>query len=170
MLGVAFEAGCFAMNMVAGAILLLAAMQGQPQPITVVSVSEEQLPSFDPIGNCEGHGRSVDMRRVMFLENRSVDVDGPGGPFRLSIQGEELVAEGVHPGPERPHFYEDVDSRIDMNSDLDIELKFAYFEGKLTLFWKETFNNRIYRQGLFDIVGHSLTPLCEGRGGSHVER
>jgi hypothetical protein len=33
------------------------------------------------------------------------------------------------------------------------------------LYWRETFQHRIYGQGLFRVVGQSLEPFCEGRAG-----
>ena len=149
-------------------ILMLAALlsvsEGSAQTRSV-PLTEEQIRSLDPIGSCEGGGRAIDLRKVLFLENRSVDTDWPEGTLRLSLSGDYFYAdEVINRQVSRQHYQLVLDS-IQDGSDLDIELKFAYFEGELLLYWKETFQNRLYRQGLFKISGPNLTFLCEGRGG-----
>jgi hypothetical protein len=60
-----------------------------------VELTEEQAQSFDPLGQCEQDGRSINMHRVMFLENQSVDIDGPNGELRVSINRTDLVVEEI---------------------------------------------------------------------------
>jgi hypothetical protein len=109
------------------------------------------------------------MHRVMFLENQSIDIESENPPIRVSIRGENFFAEELGNNSRSRHFFESIDSIVDSTADLDIELKLAYFEGSLVLYWKETFHNRIYRQGLFSIIGHEVRRLCEGHGGSESE-
>lgn len=139
-------------------------------PDTPILLSDEQIRSgLDPAGNCEGSGQSIDMHRVMFLENKTIDVSSPKGPLRLFFRGENFYAREVGQNSAHSLHYVDVDAEIDEDNDLDIQLRFAYLDGSLKVYWKETFQNRIYRQGLFNVVGHELRSLCEGQGGSRTE-
>lgn len=142
----------------------------QPRPMRPIQLTEEQLRSFDPLGNCERNGRSFDMHRVMFLENRSVDIDGSNGPLRVSIDQAEVRVEDMRPASEHQRFIHDVADMIDPTGEIDIELKLAYFEGRLAVYWKETFQNRHYRQGLFNVVETDLISLCAGMGGRYAVR
>jgi hypothetical protein len=141
------------------------ALQSRALPLT-----EEQVQSLDPVGSCEGNGRSINMRRVMFLENLSVDIDGPNGELRVSVNRTDLVVEEIGSVSQRRRFINDIADLIDTTGEIDIQLKLAYFDGRLVLYWKETFQNRHYRQGLFNILGTNVSPLCSGLGGSHVVR
>jgi len=151
------------------AAILFGTAADPPRTQTVI-LTEEIRQAFDPVGDCEGNGRSFDLHRMMILEDRPVDIDSPDGPLRVSVHGEDLFFDAVGPTSPDRRYYTNVDSEIDPRDDLDIELKLAYFEGRLVLYWKETFQNRIYRQGLFSIAGHAVVPLCTGHGGRHVER
>jgi hypothetical protein len=104
----------------------------------------------------------------MLLENHAVEVDGPQGPLRVSISGEYLLIDTTGPLPPRAVYATNISDAVDPNADLDVELKLGYFEGTLVAFWKETFRHRMYRQGLLRILGETVTPLCEGRGGITV--
>ncbi|HMG48123.1 MAG TPA: hypothetical protein VK614_11760 [Allosphingosinicella sp.] len=151
--------------------ILVAMLLGAQTPATPgVIMTDELRPAADPIGTCERNGRSFDLHRMMVLEDRPVDFDGPDGPLRVSIRGENILFEEVGPNARHGHYYTDVDYEIEPRDDLDIELKLAYFEGRLVLYWRETFQNRIYRQGLFSITGHEITALCSGQGGRQIER
>lgn len=153
-------------------VVLMASDQTPPEtpsspsgraPITVTNSTP---PAFaGRIGTCEGDGRSYDLHRLMLLENQAVEIDGPQGPLRVSIAEEHVQIHTAGPTPARAVYATNVATAMDPNSDLDIELKLGYFDGDLVVFWKETFRYRIYRQGMFRIVGESVTPLCAGRGG-----
>lgn len=135
-----------------------------------VQLTDEQLRSFDPMGNCEQNGRSIDLHRVMLLENRWIDIDSPQGPLRISVNRGTFLATEIGPRSERRQFISDISDTIDPGSQIDIELKLAYLDGRLVLYWKETFQNRRYRQGLFNIVGTEVASLCEGLGGRYAVR
>ncbi|MEA3012930.1 MAG: hypothetical protein QOD42_1475 [Sphingomonadales bacterium] len=108
------------------------------------------------------------MHRVMFLENPSVDVDGPNGELRVFINRADLIVEEMASGHRR--FINDIADLVDPAGEIDIQLKLAYFDGRLVLYWRETFQNRHYRQGLFNILGTNVSPSCSGLGGSDVVR
>ena len=164
------------MNLIVLALLLSGPVEPSPEP-RILS-PEAQLRTIDTIGSCEGSGGSIDLRRVMFLENRSIVIDGSQGPLRISVERDDFLVEEIGEGSQHRQYYNDIGNEVDESGELDIELKLASVEGRLVLYWKETFQNRIYRQGIFSInpsgfflaTEESLTPLCEGRGGSNSER
>ena len=141
------------------------------------SPSEEtiELPSSPPpperpvnlltIGSCLGPNGVVDLRRVMFLENQSLDLDSAEGRMRV-----ELVRQSVRvrmlDDPLDTRYLRHIASAVAQGEDdADVDLKLALFDGQPLVYWRETYQHRVYRQGLFRIVGHELEPLCEGHGG-----
>lgn len=155
------------MNLLISAMLMLAVHEpGQGS----VLITEEERRQFDRIGTCTQGAQSFDLRGAAFVEDHAIDVHSRYGPLRLSVRGENLRVESIGPHPRISPSYLDIDSRIDASRDLDIELELANFEGRLVLYWKETFQHRHYRQGLFEITDGELVPLCEGVGGRQVER
>lgn len=119
----------------------------------------------DQVGRCEGQGRSFDLRRLMMLENRTVDIDGPNGTLRVRLDEEHLFIDAVSGAATQTVFGVNIGDEIDPHEDLDVELKLGYFEGGLVVYWKETFQHRIYRQGLFSIEGERISILCVGNAG-----
>ena len=131
-------------------------------PVTVTN--SRPVPFAGRTGTCEATGRSYNLHRLMILENRTIEIEGDGGPVRVSIDGEYVQ---IHTAGEnsREIFATNIADIVDPHSDLDIELKLGYFDGHLVIFWKETFQHRVYQQGMFRVEGHFLTRLCNGRGG-----
>lgn len=125
-------------------------------------------------GSCGGGGSSIDMSRVMFLENRTLVIDGATGPLQVELDGENFSIEEIGEGSGRRTYAEPMDAMIEPDADLDIELKLALVDSRLALYWRETYRNRFYRQGLlaiearafFNAEDRGLRPMCEGRGGS----
>lgn len=133
-------------------------------------LTDEEIQSLDPVGSCDGNGRSIDLHRVMFLENRTLDIDWVGGTLRLSVDGDNFYADEMAEGRIVRRHYRSIRGDIENGDGLDIQLKFGYFENVLVLYWRETFQNRIYRQGLFRVVGPAVTFLCAGEGGTLAVR
>jgi hypothetical protein len=130
-------------------------------------------PRLDPfyagLGSCLGPEGPVDLRRLMLLENRQLDIDSAHGPMRLTLRGEEIRIAMLSPSADVVLSAHDIAYRVRRGDDEpDIALKLAILDGRTVLYWRETFQNRQYRQGLFSIDGHDLSPLCEGRGGIEV--
>jgi hypothetical protein len=123
---------------------------------------------------CEGSGGRIDMHRVMFLENRTLEVDGGTGPLRLRLDGETFYSDEIGERSRHRTYLDRIDTLVQPGEDLDIDLKFALVNGRLTLYWRETYQHRFYRQGLVSLEGRALfgdddqgmTILCAGRGGS----
>jgi hypothetical protein len=130
---------------------------------------------LDVTGTCESGNDSVDMSRVMFLENRTLVIEGATGPLQLRLNGESFAVEEIGEHSEHRTYAEPIDAMVEPDENLDIELKLALIGSRLALYWRETYQNRFYRQGLLAIEGRAFfnpregglrRPLCEGSGGS----
>lgn len=154
---------------------MAALLTGQLTPVTADLPRTDVALRLGVTGSCEGGSGNVDMRRVMFLENRTLVVEGATGPLQIELEGENFSIEEIGEGSGRRTYAEPMDAMIEPDSDLDIELKLALVDSRLALYWRETYRNRFYRQGLlaiearafFNAEDRGLRPLCEGRGGSH---
>lgn len=116
------------------------------------------------LGSCLANGSPIDLRRVLFAENRSLDINDRNGVIRLRLDRELLKIERPE-DPGRGTLTIPIAYEIDRGSDLDIRIQFAILDGKLMLYWRETFLHQTYRQGLFEISGENIIRFCEGRGG-----
>lgn len=116
------------------------------------------------LGNCRSSDAAVDLGRMMVLENERLEIDGEGGrPTRVALQGGSVRFE--HLDGDRGSYGFSIGDIVGGDEPLDVELRLALAEGQLAIFWRETFQHRIYRQGLLKIVGGELVRWCEGRGG-----
>lgn len=112
---------------------------------------------------------SVDLRNVLFLENRSVNLERAPAGTRVELRGQTVLIRVGERNDEETVFVIDVAERISEEPDLpDIYLKLAMYDDRLAIYWRETFLHRIYRQGLMSIQNNDLVSLCEGRGGVEV--
>ena len=156
---------------------LIFAMQAAPpaQPpgsrqVTVANSREIHLTG--PLGDClTRDGRRIDMDRVMFLDSRPVVFDAPGGPFRARVEEQTLFIETVGENSDRGSYYNRIDYQVgeDGGGALDLQIQLAFVEGRLAVFWRETYRNRIYDQGLYGLAGQGVEFICKGRGGIRVE-
>lgn len=129
--------------------------------VTVVS-----SPQLDVIGNCAGTGgRSFDLEKLLLLENRTALMEGSDGTLRVSVAGERVEILRLRPKSDGSVYITNIGYEVEPRADLDVELKLALNSGELVVYWKETYKNRIYRQGLFRIMGQHVAALCQGRGG-----
>jgi len=158
--------------MAAALVAFLAAQPAAAAPPTVVSSREVAI---DLLGNCVTRdGRAIDLHRVAFLDDRPLVFDAPGGPYRAWIEGQKLLVEN----PAREIYFNRIDYQVaaDGGGDLDLEVRLALVEGRLAVYWRETYRNRTYRQGLYTIAardlhrtGEGVTYLCAGSGGIRVD-
>jgi hypothetical protein len=108
--------------------------------------------------------RPVYLSKVLFLGNQSIETaDGK----RWEIDGEHVSVQT--PDPEHDRRTRDVGDIAVPGEYLDVDLKFALVEGKFAVYWRETYQHRMYRQGLLKIDGEDLVKLCEGEGGISSE-
>lgn len=139
-------------------------------PVTVVNSREVRLSG--PLGDClTRDGRRIDMDRVMFLDERPVVFDAPGGPFRARVEEQTLFVEAMGESSERGTYYNRIDYQVgeDGGGAPDLQIQLAFVEGRLAVFWRETYRNRIYDQGFYAVVGQGVESICTGRGGRRVE-
>jgi hypothetical protein len=133
-------------------------------PPSGVSIVPADIPQR--VGDCRTpQGASLDLGKVLFLETKSVIIEGVSETYRVVIEGERVKIYDLK--PKREGFYvTNIAYEVAPREDLDIKIKLAYISGELVLYWKETFEHQIYRQGLFHFVNARPVALCEGRGGS----
>jgi hypothetical protein len=116
------------------------------------------------LGSCISENGPVDLNRVLFLENRSMSIDNSNEQTQATLRG-QIIRFRVNDG-EDTVYVQDIGTSIGVGGeDADVILKFAILDNRQFLYWRETYQHRIYRQGLFNIIGHQLTPLCQGHGG-----
>ncbi len=116
------------------------------------------------VGYCRSDSGLTDLRRMMVLENQQIDVTGDQGrPLRVGLQGESVSFERLD--GDRSRWVFNIGHIAGGEEYLDVELKLALVEDQLAVYWRETYQHRIYRQGLLRIVGDGLVRRCEGRGG-----
>lgn len=156
-----------------GMISLIAALLTQLTPVGAVPTT---LPPtrLDGVVGCEGRDGRVDMARVMILENRTLIVDGGTGPLRLRLNGETFYSEEMGENSRHRTYLNRIDTLVQPGEGLDIDLKLAVLNGRLLLYWRETYQHQFWRYGLIAIEGRALfgderlamRPLCQGRDGS----
>jgi hypothetical protein len=153
-------------------IFVITASLTQLTPVS--SVPPAPPLSLDATETCDGSGGSIDMDRVMYLENRMLNVEGGTGPLHLWLDDETFYSEETGEHSRHRTYIDRIDSVVQQGADVDIDLKFALVNGRLMLYWRETYRHRFYRQGLLALEGRALfgderrgiVPICEGRGGS----
>ena len=107
----------------------------------------------------------------MFLDDRPVVFDALGGPFRARVEEQTLLVEALGENSDRGTYLNRIDYQVgeDGGGNLDLQTQLAFVEGRLAVFWRETYRNRIYDQGFYGITGQGVEFICKGRGGIRVE-
>ncbi len=119
-----------------------------------------------PIGSCvSDKGKSFDLRNLVFLESRSIIIIDNNKHFRINVLRERVEISQLGSRSNSPSYYTNIGYEVEPEDDLDIELKLGAFSGELVIYWKETYQNQIFRQGLFRIAEQRVQPLCQGKGG-----
>ena len=124
-------------------------------------------PSPRALGSCLNERGPVDLRRVMFLENRYLDLGSEGATVKVELRRQTISFTTQAGTPEETIRVQDVARIVARNQEEnpDVYLKLALLDGDVLLYWRETYLHRSYRQGLFRIVGRDLQRFCEGNGG-----
>lgn len=159
-------------------VLLAAALTQLTVVSPVTSVPSIPPPAYlDGTEWCEGSGSRINMDRVMFLENRTLAVDGGTGPLLLRLERETFYADETAEQSRHRTYFNKIDALIQPGANLDIDLKLALLNGRLLLYWRERWEDRFWRFGLITIEGQALfgddavpmRPFCEGHGGSQTD-
>ncbi len=116
--------------------------------------------------------RPLDLREVMLLRNRELITTDAAGRYRLILEEPKVLVRD-EAAPEGSFSVIDVRYALEgPEGDPDIFLILGLLDGRPVVYWRETYQHRSFRQGLFAVspdltTTHKrvLTPICEGRGG-----
>jgi hypothetical protein len=120
-------------------------------------------------GTCTSDaGQTIDLATMMILEDTWLDVEDGASRKRLRVRGQRFSIEDLTG--------RSADGRLPVRSifvplvlrnaeDVDVEVRLAFVDDQLAVFWRETFQHRRYRQGLLRVVDDGLQHWCEGVGG-----
>ncbi|MFC7498377.1 hypothetical protein ACFQRC_03980 [Enterovirga sp. GCM10030262] len=145
-------------------LLLVQATERAPaaSPMLIVPDAEFAV----SIGHCSAADRSFDMDRVWFLEDRAAHIDSPTGLLRMSIDRDNLVIEEMRGNSMGTKHISNIGHMLaEGGIKPDLRLKLGVLDRDLVVYWRETYENRVYRQGLLSVEGKEPVPLCEGKGG-----
>ena len=105
-------------------------------------------PLLAGVGNCTGERGSVEMSRIMFLENRMLEADMAGERILITLIGQRIRIESLPTNNAGTVYVVDIGDAVSIDEyTADVELRLAVLDNKPVLYWKETFMHRIYRQG-----------------------
>lgn len=120
------------------------------------------------LGSCIGRDGPIELRRVLFLENRVVDFQNDRIPMRITLLGQTVRVETLRQPSDSISVLDIGEAVSDGSAGADVNLKLALMDERLVVYWRETFQHRIVQQGLFLVNGQHLSALCRGRAGSEV--
>jgi len=140
--------------------LAAALILAPPREPSLVVVPDVQL---SRTGDCASN-QKVDLNTMLVLENKMLDYVDKGVRYRIVLQGENVTISNLsEPGPRKVSL--NVGSEVDAGKDLDVELKLVILENALMVYWRETFQHKVYQQGLIKVSGDRLIFYCRGHGG-----
>ena len=150
------------LSALAACLALGAAAEAADKPLTA-PVPQIELKDIEQAGSCKGAAGNLDMQEVMFLENRSIDWKFPTKKIRVWLDRDKLHTSDPADPSTGVTF---LGVNYLLKGDPDIVLKLAVQDGRLLVYWRETFQHRVFRQGLFVVLEDGrLDGLCEGRAG-----
>lgn len=121
--------------------------------------SPVQPESLGP-GFCEADSGNIDLHRVYFLDGNEVEW-GDSDALRLF----ELDNRNVYIVHDQEEIAIPLTLVRNINEDMDIVARFSFFDGRLYVYWRETYLNRQFQQGLIHVDGLDLVEFCYGTGG-----
>lgn len=136
------------------------------------------------LGTCQKDKENFYLNEAFFISNNILKMRLDQGfilieKSRDSIRIETYDAGGKPVGYSRTNISSLLNNLDKKNHNLDIRLSFVYIGGNLGVYWRETFENRPFKQGIFTFgdkwltrierdlqnVELELKPLCHGSGG-----
>jgi len=100
-------------------------------------------------------------RTIVLIEGDSLDYFD--ADEQTDISAENLTK------PDEYYFFHPVEylaSTVSNQERMDISLHFAHLKGETYIYWRETYQNRSYRQGLLSFDGSEFENYCTGSAGS----
>lgn len=151
-------------SLVEFALIFSGQLEVPPERQEPVVVSPQNL-SNSWVGSCLAGETAFDLSKALMISNRSIEVENLGDSITARLEGESLMILSGDPDRLSSDII-DIGQLISPNYDIDISLSFMSLEGQVTLYWRETYLNRRYRQGVFSIDSTgNIAPICEGVGG-----
>ncbi len=149
----------------ARAIILAAAAQSSLSGLPTAPVGTDRV----GLGSCLGPGGPVELRRAIFIENTVLDFVIRNRPMRIALMGQTVTISARRNDTDDEAHIQDIGETVATQSGAaDVSLKLALLDGDVVVYWRENFQHRIYRQGLFRVAGLGLTPLCQGSAGTET--
>lgn len=106
------------------------------------------------------------MENVIFIKNKSVKYRYADKFIVLKIKDENIkisaiTETNIEPDSER---IINIDNLVG-DSDLDVSLTLILLDGEYGVYWRETFQHKKYRQGIYKFEGAGLVSVCAGEAG-----
>src|SRR5688572_22717947 len=77
-------------------------------------------PKVDALGDCvSAQGQAVDLRKVMFLENRSLDLQRGNETVRVTLRGERIELVKLGAKPDGGIYSTNIGDEVEPGDDLD---------------------------------------------------
>ena len=151
-------------SLVEFALLFGGQLETPPEQQEPIIASPRNL-SESWVGSCLAGEVAFDLSEALMISNRNIDVGNVGERTRARLDGESLIILNGDPDRSSSEII-DVGQLISPNDDIDVSLNFMSLEGRIALYWRETYLNRRYRQGVFSFDGTgNIVLICEGVGG-----
>lgn len=140
-------------------------------------IQQGPVPNRHGLGSCgKPGGGFIDLRTVVFSQDRELLLSSSIGRHRLLLVGQKFRFETSDSRDDDGHEFGDVGHLVgEAGGQADLFLTLGSLEGHPVLYWRETYQHRLFRQGLFNIspgalkgMGSVLVPFCEGRGGGYT--
>ena len=120
------------------------------------------------LGGCGSGADTLDLQWALWIRNSQVRIMRNGGPTYLRIVRDTVSVSLEEDFGRRelisiPEFLHE--NGVPGARGLDVQLEFVVINSKVALFWRETYRNRFYQQGLIDLTEQGLSLRCTGSGG-----
>lgn len=132
---------------------------------------------LNPEGDCVSEdGTMFDMKNLRHFSNQSIKTRVNDSDYILTIDFE--LVEIVEVGKEDdgtlifhiPYSVYETDWLGVDEESLDVLVNFAELDHEDYVYWRESYVNKAYWQGLFKFDGNDLVAVCSGAGGVTVTR
>lgn len=124
------------------------------------------FPTFGVEGYCKTKaGVLVDLSEIRYFSGDILKTKINGDIRYLRIVNDRFHTSKTGDFEEHGYTFQSISSAVESENRLDIIARFAELDHKDYIFWKESFVNRSYKQGLLLFDGEGLIEVCAGSGG-----